>query len=192
MLSTLRSIIHKVNAATGLQDTFDIIVTEISRAMKTDICSVYLLEKEKKYLLLEASFGLNVEQIGKAKVPQDRGIVGLISSRGEPFNLQEGRDHEAYYEIPDSGEGDAHAFLGVPIIHHRDVLGVLVVQQKTRRIFSEEDEAFLITLSAQLAGIIANVELRSLVESKTRRKTRTQFRSNSSAYGPAMSARAAR
>ncbi|PZP77358.1 MAG: phosphoenolpyruvate-protein phosphotransferase PtsP, partial [Ectopseudomonas oleovorans] len=50
------------------------------------------------------------------------------------------------------------SFLGAPIIHHRRVMGVLVVQQKERRQFDEGEEAFLVTMSAQLAGVIAHAE----------------------------------
>src|SRR5690606_33843317 len=55
------------------------------------------------------------------------------------------------------------SFLGVPVIHHGQVLGVLVVQQHERRAFGSADEAFLITLSAQLAGVIANADARGAV-----------------------------
>ncbi len=183
MLATLRSIIQKVNAAKGLQETFEIIVSEISQAMETDICSVYLLEKDKQHNLLVASSGLNPKKVGKLKIPTNKGLTGLISSREEPFKIDDATTHESYLDIPGSGEEDARAFLGVPIIHHRKVLGVLVVQQKTHRSFSEEDESFLITLSAQLAGIIASAERRNLVESKSRRTPSSRFKSNSSAPG---------
>ena len=171
MLSTLRTIIHKVNAANGLQDTFDIIVTEISEAMETDICSVYLKDKETNNHLLVANYDLKPE-INCQNKANHQNIINLISLRKEPLKLAEDEALEA--------------FLGVPIIHHREGLGVLVVQQKSQRVFSKEDESFLITLSAQLAGIIANVELRNLVESKKRRKAPTQFTASSSTPGLAM------
>lgn len=37
-------------------------------------------------------------------------------------------------------------------------MGVLVIQQKERRQFDEGEEAFLVTMSAQLAGVIAHAE----------------------------------
>ncbi|MBT6480878.1 MAG: phosphoenolpyruvate--protein phosphotransferase, partial [Gammaproteobacteria bacterium] len=46
----------------------------------------------------------------------------------------------------------------------RSVLGVLVVQHEERRRFDESEEAFLITLSAQLAGVIAHAEATGAVE----------------------------
>ena len=56
--------------------------------------------------------------------------------------------------------------MGVPIIHQRRLLGVLVVQQAERRRFDESDEAFLVTLSAQLAGVIAHAQATGVVESQ--------------------------
>jgi len=183
MLSTLRSIIHTVNAAEGLQQTFDVIVSEISQAMDIDICSVYLRDKNENSHFLVANYGFSSTTSNKTIVPADKGIISLISRREEPLKLDEGNYHEAFFEIPDSGEDEAHGFLGVPIIHHRESLGVLVVQRKSQQPFSEDDEAFLVTLSAQLAGIIVNAELRNLIESKTRRKSSTQFNSSSSTSG---------
>ncbi|MFT5452039.1 MAG: phosphotransferase system enzyme I (PtsP) [Enterobacterales bacterium] len=183
MLSILRSIIHTVNAAEGLQQTFDVIVSELSGAMNIDICSIYLRNKADNSHFLVANSGFNATKSNKKIVPADKGIISLISRREEPLKFAEGNSHEAFFEMPDSGEDEAHAFLGVPIIHHRESLGVLVVQRKSKKAFSEEDESFLVTLSAQLAGIIANAELRNLVESKTRRKVSTQFKASSSTPG---------
>jgi phosphotransferase system enzyme I (PtsP) len=71
-------------------------------------------------------------------------------------NLEDAELHPNFQLLPDIGEEPFHAFLGVPIIHQRQVLGVLVVQQARRRRFDESEEAFLVTMSAQLAGVIAH------------------------------------
>ena len=47
-----------------------------------------------------------------------------------------------------------HAFLGVPIVRYRKVLGVLLVRQSNDRTFVAEDEAFLMAIAAQLAGLV--------------------------------------
>jgi phosphotransferase system enzyme I (PtsP) len=84
------------------------------------------------------------------------GLVGLVAEREEPVNLEDAELHPNFQLLPDIGEEPFHAFLGVPIIHQREVLGVLVVQQARRRRFDESEEAFLVTMSAQLAGVIAH------------------------------------
>ena len=55
-------------------------------------------------------------------------------------------------------EDQLKAFLGVPIIQHRKLFGVITVQQAEERCFDDAEESFLITLAAQLGGIIAHSE----------------------------------
>ena len=79
-----------------------------------------------------------------------------MAQRAEPLNLQDAETHPRYSYFAETGEEKFKSFLGAPIIHHRSVLGVLVVQQQQRRRFDESEEAFLVTISAQLAGVIAH------------------------------------
>ncbi|SQA99676.1 fused phosphoenolpyruvate-protein phosphotransferase PtsP/GAF domain [Cedecea neteri] len=54
------------------------------------------------------------------------------------------------------------AFLGVPIIQRRQLLGVLVVQQREHRQYDESEESFLVTLATQMAGILSQSQLAAL------------------------------
>ncbi|NIW87065.1 MAG: GAF domain-containing protein, partial [Gammaproteobacteria bacterium] len=78
--------------------------------------------------------------------------------RAEPINLSDATHHPRFYLVPEIGEEAFNAFLGVPVIANRRVLGVLVVQQREARRFDESEEAFLVTLAAQLATVIAHHE----------------------------------
>ena len=173
MLDRLRSIVQKVNAAKDLQSALDIIVSSVREAMATQVCSVYLLDKELDCHVLMASEGLNKEAVGHVSLQVGEGLVGLVAKHAEPINLEDASLHPSFHYLKDTGEENYHAFLGVPIIHHRSVLGVLVVQHEERRRFDEGEEAFLITLSAQLAGVIAHAEATGAIEgiSPSGRKT---------------------
>jgi len=157
MLDVLRKIVQEVNAAPDLDAVLDLIVRRIQRATRTQVCSVYLLDEDRHFCLM-ATKGLNPAAIGRVRLPPGKGIVGLVADRAEPINLEDATVHPAYRFLKDTGEEKFHAFLGVPVIHQRAVLGVLVVQQQERRRFDESEEAFLVTLSAQLAGVIAHAE----------------------------------
>ncbi len=158
MLDRLRSIVQKVNAARDLQSALDIIVHRVREALDTQVCSVFLLDADINAHVLMASEGLNKESIGRVSLRPGEGLVGLVAKHAEPLNLQDAALHPSFHYLKDTGEEIFHSFLGVPIIHHRSVLGVLVVQHEQRRRFDESEEAFLITLSAQLAGVIAHAE----------------------------------
>lgn len=158
MLNTLRKIVQEVNAAKDLKAALTIIVQRVKEAMGSQVCSVYLLDPESNRFVLMATDGLNKRSIGKVSMAPSEGLVGLVGSREEPLNLEDAAGHPRYRYFAETGEERYASFLGAPIIHHRRVMGVLVVQQKERRQFDEGEEAFLVTMSAQLAGVIAHAE----------------------------------
>ncbi len=158
MLDILRSIIQEVNAARNLDQALTIIVERVKSALLVDVCSVYLVDHESGELVLMASDGLLPESVGFVRLKFDEGLVGLVAQRAEPLNLDNAPDHPRYRYFPETGEEWYHAFLGVPIIHHRKVLGVLVLQQHTEYRYDEDMVTLLVTIAAQLAGAIAHAE----------------------------------
>ncbi|MFK7731371.1 MAG: phosphoenolpyruvate-utilizing N-terminal domain-containing protein, partial [Pseudomonadales bacterium] len=158
MLSSLRQIIQEVNTAPSLQKALDLIVHKVRSAMGTEVCSVYMLDSVSGNYVFAATEGLNSELLGKVSLSVNEGLIGQVAAREEPLNLDRAEKHPAYKYFPEIGEESFNAFLGAPIIHQRKVLGVLTVQQRESRRFDESEEAFLVTMSAQLAGVIAHAE----------------------------------
>lgn len=154
----LRMISQEVNAAKDLPAALAIIVKQVRVAMNSHVCSVYLYEPDRDRYLLMATEGLNKRAVGKVSMASNEGLVGLVGSRAETITLEDAMSHPRFLYFAETGEERYASFLGTPIIHHRQVLGVLVVQQKERRQFDEGDEAFLVTMSAQLSGVIAHAE----------------------------------
>ncbi|MEY8247782.1 MAG: phosphoenolpyruvate--protein phosphotransferase [Bermanella sp.] len=158
MLNVLRQIVQEVNNATDLDAALDILVARVKAAMKTQVCSVYVLDSENRRFTLRASEGLNRKSVGKVSLSAREGLVGLVAARAEPINLDDASSHPSYYFLPGTGEEHFKSFLGVPIIHQKRILGVLVVQQSLLRKFDEAEEAFMVTMSAQLSGVLAHAE----------------------------------
>ena len=158
ILNSLRSIVQEVNAAKDLNGALGVTVRRILEEMNTDVCSVYMLDAATERYVLMATKGLNQQAVDSTSVNLSEGLVGLVASREEPLNLDDAQHHPRFIYFPETGEERFNAFLGVPIIHQRRVLGVLVVQNILPRRFDESEEAFLVTISAQLAGVIAHAE----------------------------------
>lgn len=158
MLTPLRRIVQDVAAASSFQDALRIIVRDVREALGTEVCSIYLLSPEGDRYLFVATEGLNQEAVGKLSLSLDQGLTTLVAERAEPINLENATEHPRFHYMPEIGEEPFNAFLGVPVIHHRQVLGVLVVQQREKRRFDESEEAFLVTLAAQLATVMAHAE----------------------------------
>ena len=158
MLASLRNIVQEVNSARNLGQVLSIIVKEVSTAMQAGVCSVYLFDESDQRYVLMASKGLRGESIGKVRLAMREGLVGLVAAREEPLNLENADKHPNFAYFEETGESPFHSFLGVPIIHHRKVLGVLVLQEESQRKFGDEEEAFVVTVCAQLSGAIAHAE----------------------------------
>jgi phosphotransferase system enzyme I (PtsP) len=158
MLASLRNIVQEVNSARSLGQVLSIIVKEVRAAMQAGVCSVYLFDESDQRYVLMASEGLRSEAIGKVRLAMREGLVGLVAAKEEPLNLENADKHPNFAYFEETGESPYHSFLGVPIIHHRKVLGVLVLQQETLRKFGDEEEAFVVTVCAQLSGAIAHAE----------------------------------
>jgi len=160
MLSQLRHIVEQVGEAKNLTAAMNALVRQTQSTMEVDCCSIYITDEEKKQLNLMASKGLAKRVVGRTHLKFGEGIVGLVHEKGEPLNLANISKHPRYQYLPGAQEERFNSFLGTPIIHKRKVLGVLVVQQKTPRLFSELEESFLVTLAMHLASVLGNSELR--------------------------------
>ncbi|MCB1862031.1 MAG: phosphoenolpyruvate--protein phosphotransferase [Gammaproteobacteria bacterium] len=158
MLSILHRIVQEVNSAPDLNSALEVIVREVKRAVKADVCSVYLTDYEGRKHVLSATHGLRQEAVGKVSLPMHRGLIGLVCERAEPLNLDDAPSHPRYLFVTDTGEVPYHGFLGVPVIQNRKVLGVLVVRQRKPRKFEDKEVTFLFTLAAQLAGAITHAQ----------------------------------
>ncbi len=156
MLDVLRRIVEEVNNAPNLDQALTAIVHRVKQAMSADVCSVYLSDENLKQHVLMATEGLNPESVGNIRLGFDEGLVSLVASRAELVNLGNAPEHPRYYYFPESGEEKFNGFLGVPIIHHRKVLGVLIVQSMRTEKFDQDSETFLITIASQLAGAMAH------------------------------------
>ncbi|MCB1759819.1 MAG: phosphoenolpyruvate--protein phosphotransferase [Gammaproteobacteria bacterium] len=158
MLEVLRRIVEEVNGAPDLDSALQLIVSQVKRAVKADVCSVYLTDHQQRRHVLRATHGLRQEAVGKVSLPLHRGLVGLVYERAEPINVDDAPSHPRYLFVTETGEVPYHGFLGVPVIQNRKVLGVLVVRQRKPRMFEDNEVTFLFTLAAQLAGAITHAQ----------------------------------
>lgn len=158
MLTILRHIIQEVSSAQDFAEALDIMVKRIANALATQACSIFLLDRQHGEYVLAATKGLNPDAVSKIRIPLNQGLIGLVGEREEPVNIDDATLHPRFLHVAEAHEEAYRAFLGTPIIYHRQVLGVLIVQQVDPRRYDESEEAFLVTLATQLAAIIAHAE----------------------------------
>jgi len=146
----------------GAQARLDKIVVQIAFNMVAEVCSVYVLHTDGR-LELYATEGLNREAVHHTTMRKGEGLVGLIAASAEALALPDAQAHPAFSYRPETGEEIYLSFLGVPILRGGNTLGVLVVQNRARRLYSEEEVEALQTTAMLLAEMIAGGELQSML-----------------------------
>jgi len=160
LLRRLREVMAEPVSA---QDRLNKIVVLIAANMVAEVCSVYVLRVDGT-LELYASEGLNAEAVHVTVLRQDEGLVGLVASEAKSLNLSDAQHHPAFSFRPETGEEIYHSFLGVPILRAGNTLGVLVVQNRASRSYSEDEEEALQTTAMVLAETVASGELSALAK----------------------------
>ncbi|CEK09304.1 phosphoenolpyruvate--protein phosphotransferase [Legionella hackeliae] len=158
MLKILKRIVQDVTTANHLNEALAILVQRVRKAVAAESVSVYLIDNKHAEYVLIATDGLNKQAEFRVRIGLDQGLIGLVGRREEPINLEDAPSHPDFYENPLLGEEHLKGFLGVPVIQHRKLYGVLTAQRAEECCFDDAEEAFLITLAAQLGGIIAHAE----------------------------------
>ncbi|KAB2656707.1 phosphoenolpyruvate--protein phosphotransferase [Brucella tritici] len=136
------------------QARLDRIVREIAQNMVAEVCSFYILRADG-VLELYATEGLNPQAVHLAQLRLGQGLVGTIAASARPLNLTDAQSHPAFAYLPETGEEAYNSFLGVPVLRAGRTLGVLVVQNKTKRAYREDEVEALETTAMVLAEIIA-------------------------------------
>ncbi len=158
LLRRLREVMAEPVSA---QERLDKIVVLIAANMVAEVCSVYVLRVDAT-LELYATEGLNRDAVHHTVLRSDEGLVGLVSSQATAINLSNAQAHPAFSFRPETGEEIYHSFLGVPVLRAGNTLGVLVVQNRAKRTYSEEEVEALQTTAMVLAEMIASGELSAL------------------------------
>jgi len=146
-------------ASTGdVQERLDQVVRLIAGNMVAEVCSVYVM-RAGEVLELFASEGLKAEAVHLTRLQIGEGIVGDIAARARPLALSDAQSHPNFAYRPETGEEVYQSLMGVPILRGGRVMGVLVIQNRTRRAYTEEEVETLQTIAMVLAELVAGGEL---------------------------------
>lgn len=140
------------------EERLDKVVHLIAADMVAEVCSCYVL-RAGEVLELFATEGLKKSAIHNTRLRVGEGLVGTIAAHARPMALADARSHPAFAYRPETGEEIYHSLLGVPIVRGGRVLGVLVVQNRAKRQYAEEETETLETVAMVLAELLASGEL---------------------------------
>ncbi len=155
LLRRLRGIMA---GSASAQERLDRIVRVIAAEMVAEVCSAYVM-RAGEVLELFATEGLRPEAVHRTRLRVGEGLVGQIAATARPLALAEAQAHPDFAYRPETGEEIYHSLMGVPILRGDRVLGVLVVQNRTPRHYSEDEIEVLQTIAMIVAELAASGEL---------------------------------
>ncbi|HLI11026.1 MAG TPA: phosphoenolpyruvate--protein phosphotransferase [Alphaproteobacteria bacterium] len=155
LLRRLRDIMAAGGSA---QARLDQIVRVIAADIVAEVCSIYVM-RAGEVLELFATEGLKREAVHRTRLRVGEGLVGDIAAYARPLALADAQHHPKFAFRPETGEEIYHSLVGVPILRDGRVLGVLVVQNRTQRHYTEEEVEILETVAMVLAETLATGEL---------------------------------
>jgi len=156
--SLLRQIREALAGGGPAQTRLDMVVRIIARSMVAEVCSLYM-RRPAGDMELFATEGLDPNAVHVTQMKPGEGLVGEIMRLGRPLNLADAPHHPAFSYRPETGEDPFHAFLGVPLLRGGRAIGVLVVQNRTERVYTEDEVEDLQIVAMVLAEMVAGGEL---------------------------------
>lgn len=134
----------------AVQDRLDRIVNLIAEQISTDVCSIYLL-RDPQTLELCATRGLKPDAVHQTRLRLGEGLVGRVARTAAPVNTANAPAERGFRFMPETGEEIYSSFLGVPIQRLGERRGVLVIQSREARAYSD-DEVYGLEIVAMILG----------------------------------------
>ncbi len=154
----LRQIREAMAGGGPAQERLDTVVRTIAQEMVAEVCSIYL-RRASGELELFATQGLNPAAVHNTRLKAGEGLVGEVARSAQPISLSDAPSHPSFSYRPETGEDPYHAFLGAPLLRGGRAIGVLVVQNKAERRYSEDEVEDIQTIAMVLAETVASGEL---------------------------------
>jgi phosphotransferase system enzyme I (PtsP) len=151
----LRRLIEVAAIPLEPQERLDRVVRMIATDMVAEVCSVYA-QRAGDLLELFATEGLSPGSVHRVRMRVGEGLVGSIAATGKVVNTADAQSHPNFRYFPETGEEIYHSFLGVPLLRSGRVAGVLTVQNRAPRHYSEDEVEALEVIGTVLAEMFAS------------------------------------
>lgn len=164
LLEGLAEISRAVMERNYIDDILSLIVSVTAKVTESKICSILLLDKKKKELVLKASQSESGRYNQKSNTPLGKGIAGRVALNNEPIKVVDVRKDPRFVNKRIAIEDGLVSLLSVPMSVDGQVIGVINCYTPKKHNFSTKEMNMLTTVASQAAIIIKNTELRIMKE----------------------------
>jgi GAF domain-containing protein/anti-sigma regulatory factor (Ser/Thr protein kinase) len=177
-LDGLHRTISAANSSLDLQASLHTVTQTVATAMKTDVCSIFVFDRNSGTLLLRATYGLDHGAIGHVMIRLGEGVTGWAAQEGQPVVIEDVWADDRFRASPLLDERPYRSIACVPIILFAgtgdrigdQLQGVISVQAKEPRAFANEEMSFLEVVAGELAFSMANAQRYQETDERLRQK----------------------
>ncbi|MBL6705230.1 MAG: GAF domain-containing protein [Planctomycetaceae bacterium] len=134
-------------------------VRRVANELELDVCSIYILEKDRQHLCLAATMGLNQSSVGHVRMKICEGLAGLVAEQMQTVSVAAASQHPRFKYFPEAGEEKYSSFHGLALIDDGRLQGVLVVQTIEAREYSASEVALVSEFAQAIAPIVRKCRL---------------------------------
>ena len=161
-LLLLNDIAREIGDASTLPDALHAVVELVAREMSVDVCATWLLDAGGRQLVLTAIAGLPRESTGET-LAFGEGLTWQVLIRNETVNRADVAKDPHFIYIPSMHEEEFHSYLGLPLVVRGEAIGVIYVQTRETREYTDDEVRALMAIASQIAPVIDNARLVALV-----------------------------
>lgn len=140
-------------------------VRRVANELELDVCSIYILEKDRQHLCLAATMGLNQSSVGHVRMKISEGLAGLVAEQLKSVSVAAASQHPRFKYFPEAGEEKYSSFHGLALMNEGRLQGVLVVQTIEAREFSASEIALVSKFAEKIAPTVSRCRLVEYVSS---------------------------
>lgn len=166
-ISILEDIFQTIKDSKDPETTLEQIVAKVATRLEIDVCSVYVYDPMENRLVLKATHGLSHSFVDYIEMDISEGLTGMAVEQMQPVLVVHPSTHPRFKFYAGSGEERYTTFLGLPLIYHQKVLGVLVAQTVEENGIKQEDIPLFSNIASQISATVAYT---GLLEDMARRR----------------------
>ena len=164
-------VLHRISASISnqldLEAILKHIVDVVVEVTKADACLLYLLSDSQDELILRASKNPHPKLIGRITIGLGEGITGWVAQERTRVVIQSNANDDPRFKFFHNLPEDRYqAFVSVPIMAKKEVVGVINVQHKRPKRYQPDEIALLSTIANQVGGAIENARLYDQMQRK--------------------------
>jgi signal transduction protein with GAF and PtsI domain len=173
-IEALSKVANLITSGLYLEELLRLIVNVTAEIMNSKICSLMLIDPEKKELVIRATQSISERYNKKPNIKLGEGIAGRVAQENKPICVLDVKEDKRYINMDIAKKERLYSLASIPLAVKGKVIGVLNCYTSKKHKFSKPELDVLTALANQAAVAIENAELdlraRSAEEALTTRK----------------------